>query len=664
MANLNGHGEGSSSAQPLRTSTIGADYLNTRQLFSQTDESQNQTGDAGCVAEEQRIQRAFLTATEKHKNKDSRRVTFTEAADEEVTSPEDGDELQTDDLNVSQTITNILAKLDEGAEQFASEVQKRPNYVYNLTGKLCSQLHLLKETNELLHQSNTINNTMRERIATQHMASQESLQAATEKITELTEKIANQEENPGSDQRTTAQLHIVTEKNDWYGKKVKGLEATLDGLNSEVADFATANEELTVECDRLQGEHDTLRGEHERLQGELSAANEHAARGRSLVRKSVSPWTRDHTANEGRPTENMAPPSLPKSRTALLHTRSRALSELRTTDDPSRFDRELTALTNASQTSVNLDPNASMPVKVDRSINNPDKFDGKQGTFYQWLTTLTFKLSTCQFRTEADGLRYVQGFLTGAPWQLVAPRIPTLGGWGKPCPNPFEDVDTMMKLLAERYGEDNTEERAYTAMVALKQADREDFNIFYAKYQEYQVYCPMTDKLEVRRLQGKLNSRFRNKLADGMDIGSLKELVSRCNRLQTQWESMDAEAAITRQPRSQPKNRDRRSKTDDAPASTAGANTKTGLYRLTLPDSELPREYRNMPPLTAEVRQTLRDAGGCYKCRTPGHTGSQRDKCPLAILEDAYEKRTSKVNQVQVEDAPEQHSSENGIATR
>lgn len=41
----------------------------------------------------------------------------------------------------------------------------------------------------------------------------------------------------------------------------------------------------------------------------------------------------------------------------------------------------------------------------------------------------------------------------------------------------------------------------------------------------------MTDKLEVRRLQGKLNSRFRNKLADGMEIGSLKELVSRCNRL-------------------------------------------------------------------------------------------------------------------------------------
>jgi hypothetical protein len=166
IANLNRHREGSSSAQPLYTSTISADYLNTRQLFLQTDKSQNQTSDAECVAEEQHIQHTFLTATEKHKNKDSRCITFTEAANEEVTSLEDGDELQTDDLNISQTITNILTKLDEGAEQFASKVQKRPNYVYNLTGKLCSQLHLLKETNELLYQSNTINKTIRERIAT------------------------------------------------------------------------------------------------------------------------------------------------------------------------------------------------------------------------------------------------------------------------------------------------------------------------------------------------------------------------------------------------------------------------------------------------------------------------------------------------------------------
>jgi hypothetical protein len=176
-----------------------------------------------------------------------------------------------------------------------------------------------------------------------------------------------------------------------------------------------------------------------------------------------------------------------------------------------------------------------------------------------------------------------------------------------------------------------------------------------------------TDKQEVHRLQGKLNNRFRNKLADGMDITSLKELVARCIRLQTQWESIDAVAA-PRQPRSRSKNRGRRNnnRNDDAPASAAGGSTKTtGPYRLSLPDSELPREYRNMPPLTTEVRQTLRDSGGCYKCRKQGHTGSQRDKCPLAILKDAYEKRTSKVNEVLVEDgATNEQRSGNGNATR
>jgi hypothetical protein len=40
-----------------------------------------------------------------------------------------------------------------------------------------------------------------------------------------------------------------------------------------------------------------------------------------------------------------------------------------------------------------------------------------------------------------------------------------------------------------------------------------------------------TQKQEVHRLQGKLSSRFRNKLADGMDITSVKELVARCIRL-------------------------------------------------------------------------------------------------------------------------------------
>ena len=92
-----------------------------------------------------------------------------------------------------------------------------------------------------------------------------------------------------------------------------------------------------------------------------------------------------------------------------------------------------------------------------------------------------------------------------------------------------------MKLLLERYGEDNTEERVMNAMVTLRQGKKEDFNTFYVKYQEYQAYHPMgTDKQEIHRLQGKLNNRFREKLADGIDYATPQDLVNRCTRLQTQ----------------------------------------------------------------------------------------------------------------------------------
>lgn len=645
----------SADAQPPRSSIISAGYLNTHQLFSQDDsQTQDLLGNKG-VAEEQCILRAFLRATEQHRK--GRRVTFTEAVDDEVANPEDGDELQTTDTNdlddASQTIKDILSNLDQGAEQFATEVQARPNYVYNLMGKLCAQLHLLKEHNDLLHQSNTRNKTMREQLTTQHIAAQERLQAATQKITEL-----SQEQGPQLESRSSAQLAKMKEKNQWYAETMKEKDKSLNTLNNEVASLATDNEELGAECDRLK---DDL------------AVAQAAARGRSPTPShhrdpstSLSPYSKAH---------NMPPPPKPRGRVCRSGSRTRSEVAMhrshRETTAFSRRDREPTMLSSvATHASVNVDPTSNKAIQSDRNIKDPDKFKAEAGSFYPWMSAMTLKLSTAIFRSEADGLRYVQSFLAGAPWALVSPRIPTLGGWGKPCPNPFTDVDSLMKLLAERYGEDNTEERAMTAMVSLRQADKQDFNLFYAKYQEYQAYCPVaSDKQEIHRLQGKLNSRFRNKLADGMEFSSLQELVSRCVRLQTQWESIDAESG--RQPHSESKNRRNKRNDDDTPSGPSGARGSAGPSRITLPERELPREFRNLPPLTNDLRQTLRDAGGCYKCRKMGHVSTQREKCPLAQLENAYQQKKAKVNQVQIQDednGQEQHlqqqRSGNGTATR
>jgi hypothetical protein len=90
-------------------------------------------------------------------------------------------------------------------------------------------------------------------------------------------------------------------------------------------------------------------------------------------------------------------------------------------------DGEQTAHSGVSHASVHVDPTSSKAIQVDRNIKDPDKFKGEQGTFYPWMSSMTLKLSTATFRIEADGLRYVQGFLTGALRGLAAPRIPTLG---------------------------------------------------------------------------------------------------------------------------------------------------------------------------------------------------------------------------------------------
>jgi hypothetical protein len=256
----------------------------------------------------------------------------------------------------------------------------------------------------------------------------------------------------------------MREKNLWYINTLKEKGLVVDGLNNDLAELAQEHDDLKDECERLK-----------------QAAAEQA-RGRVRSRScrqpsaSLSPYSKAH---------EMGPPPLPRRDRDLEARQARSESRcLRTQRGATAAtdNSHQSALTTTSHASVNLDPESDKAIQVDRSVKDPDKFEGKATTFYPWLTAMTLKLSTATFRSEGDGLRYVQGFLGGSPWGLVAPRVPTLGGWGKPCPNPFPDMDAMMKLLAERYGEDNTEERAMNAMVILKQTDKQDFNLFYATY--------------------------------------------------------------------------------------------------------------------------------------------------------------------------------------
>lgn len=169
-------------AQP-RESTTGADYLNTYELFSQTP-TQEIPGaflDAADTAEEQkRIQQNFRAAISQHKDRD-RRSTFGEVAkdydDASITTDEGWDD--------NETLPSYLSKLDEGPDRFKDEANARPQYVYDLMGKLCGSLHLLQHQVDLLHQSNDVNKNAREALTSELIETRTQLEAATTRINTL-----------------------------------------------------------------------------------------------------------------------------------------------------------------------------------------------------------------------------------------------------------------------------------------------------------------------------------------------------------------------------------------------------------------------------------------------------------------------------------------------
>jgi cell division septum initiation protein DivIVA len=149
----------------------------------------------------------------------------------------------------------------------------------------------------------------------------------------------------------------MKEKNQWYADTLKEKDIVVNQLNNDVAGLATDNDDLKDECDRMR---DELAALAEQAQGSERSRREPSA--------SLSPYSKAHT-------RGLLP--LPNRR----HVgRSESRSEV-----GRRTRREATAATNnsnASHASVNLDPDSGKAIQVDRSVKDPDKFEGKTGTFY------------------------------------------------------------------------------------------------------------------------------------------------------------------------------------------------------------------------------------------------------------------------------------------
>lgn len=135
-----------------------------------------------------------------------------------------------------------------------------------------------------------------------------------------------------------------------------------------------------------------------------------------------------------------------------------------------------------------VDPTQKEAVKTDRAIPNPDKFTGyDKSLYYPWMQQMEMKLRSTSFNSVTSGLIYIQGFLTGKAWILVAARVPS--AFGKPVSKPYVMIEEMLKHLQRQYADANAVNKALNALAVLMQQPNQSFNEFYTEYQGHVAYC-------------------------------------------------------------------------------------------------------------------------------------------------------------------------------
>lgn len=282
-------------------------------------------------------------------------------------------------------------------------------------------------------------------------------------------------------------------------------------------------------------------------------------------------------------------------------------------------------------------PTQTRPIETDRNIHGPDKFTGKQPeTFYRWMQGMELKLSITTFKSIPDGLRYIHSFLDEDAWSMVSPRIPSM--FGRPCPNPYDSVEEMLKHLAERYGETNTEARYLTKMENLRQGPNETFSTFYAKFQQYSAYVNLPNHVLIHNLEKKLNSAYKNKVRDGTVYTDINTLVRRLTNIENQFED-DKEDKSSNNNTNQGSSSN--SKKGNGKGQGQGQAQGQGQGNGAPPDpkyksrADLPAKFRDLKPLLADERERCKTEGLCNRCREKGHLQSETDKCPLGHISNS-----------------------------
>ena len=287
------------------------------------------------------------------------------------------------------------------------------------------------------------------------------------------------------------------------------------------------------------------------------------------------------------------------------------------------------------ETSYFMDPEQLLPAKTDKATPAPPPFSGIEREYgvNDFIRLMDIKLSATTFRSHNDGLRFVLSHLKSPAFRLCAPRVPTTTGT---CPHPFRNIEELLEELRKRYGRPDTEGEALAVITQLRQGPTQSFNSVYSRFLEFRSQLPVfSDAMEMNTIKNMLNESYANVLSAQAPCRTAAEMVDRLYHLDTEQKRTKF-LTLKAQTPTTPRRWDRpttstRPNTNAAPATTAPA-PRGLLPAAPAPAStvgEVPEKYRNLPPLTPEVRAQLMRDGRCMRCRERGHLQSD-PVCPLA----------------------------------
>ncbi|KAH9830674.1 hypothetical protein Tdes44962_MAKER09019 [Teratosphaeria destructans] len=154
------------------------------------------------------------------------------------------------------------------------------------------------------------------------------------------------------------------------------------------------------------------------------------------------------------------------------------------------------------------------------------KSTGDPTEFYEWASSLLYKLETATLKSVSGANRYIFTRLDGGKaYRAMAPGVSQGLGTGRSSRDPVLTVATFLERLQKQYGKVNTKAQVKSNLVRLEQGEDDSFADLYEKHVTYASHLEKKESSMVYGIKEKLNSKHGSKTNDGTVYRTLDALL-------------------------------------------------------------------------------------------------------------------------------------------